>query len=400
MKKIHEEWRESSHENIGNVDEEIVREVVSRMTGIPLQRMEGEETERLLKMEESLHKRVVSQDEAIGAISRAVRRSRAGLKDPRRPIGSFIFLGPTGVGKTLLARALAEFMFGEQDALVQLDMSEYMEKHAVSRLVGAPPGYVGYEEGGQLTEKIRRRPYSVVLLDEIEKAHPETFNILLQIMEEGKLTDSYGRHVDFRNTIMIMTSNVGAKVIKNQGILGFGKRTEEATYADLKRKLMEEVDKEFRPEFINRLDEVIVFRPLSREDISQIVHLEFAAVARRLYDKTIQLKLTPAATEFLIEKGYNRDFGARPLRRAVEQFIEDPISEEILRQHIPSNSKAEADVNEAKDKLIFRVVGEFDASEKPPEVMEPAGTTTSGSIAPPSTRSPGPSHGGAGRASG
>ncbi|HYG76777.1 MAG TPA: ATP-dependent Clp protease ATP-binding subunit, partial [Planctomycetota bacterium] len=253
MKKIQKEWRESSSETVGTVDEEVIREVISKMTGIPLRRMQGQETERLLKMEEALHKRVISQHEAVTTISKAVRRSRAGLKDPRRPIGSFAFLGPTGVGKTLLAKALAEFMFGDQEALIQIDMSEYMEKHAVSRLVGAPPGYVGYEEGGQLTEKIRRRPYSVVLLDEIEKAHPEIFNILLQIMEDGKLTDSYGRHVDFRNTILIMTSNVGAKLIKDSGSIGFGKRSEQASYDELKRKLISKMEEEFRPEFIARL---------------------------------------------------------------------------------------------------------------------------------------------------
>jgi len=391
MKKIQEEWRESANEAVGTVDDEIVREVVSKMTGIPLQRMKGQETERLLKMEAELQKRVISQAEAISAISRAVRRSRAGLKDPKRPIGSFMFLGPTGVGKTLLARALAEFMFGDAEALVQIDMSEYMEKHAVSRLVGAPPGYVGYEEGGQLTEKIRRRPYSVVLLDEIEKAHPEIFNIMLQIMEEGKLTDSYGRHVDFRNTILIMTSNVGASVIKNQGTLGFSKKTEESNYADMKRKLTEEMDKQFRPEFINRLDDVIVFHPLTKEDIAKIVHLEIHAVARRLYEKEIQLTVNEAAVEFLIEKGYSREFGARPLRRAVEQFIEDPLAEEILRAAIPQKTKVEAFPDEKKEKLQFKVIGEFDPKAKPPKAME-ATSVSGGSLVP----SAGPRYGGGG----
>jgi len=390
MKKIQEEWRENANEAIGTVDEEVVREVVSKMTGIPLQRMAGQETERLLKMEEELQKRVISQKEAVSAISRAVRRSRAGLKDPRRPIGSFMFLGPTGVGKTLLARALAEFMFGDAEALIQIDMSEYMEKHAVSRLVGAPPGYVGYEEGGQLTEKIRRRPYSVILLDEVEKAHPEIFNILLQIMEDGKLTDSYGRHVDFRNTILIMTSNVGAAVIKNQGTLGFGRKTEDSNFAEIKRKLKDEMDKQFRPEFINRLDDIIVFHPLTKDDIAKIVHLEINKVARRLYEKEIQLTVNDSGLEFLIEKGYSRDFGARPLRRAVEQFIEDPVAEEILRGTIPLKTKIEAFTDEKKEKLFFKVTGEFDPKSKPPKVAEPAGLASTGTMLPP----PAPRHGG------
>jgi len=397
MKKMQEEWKESSREIVGVVDEEVVREVVSKMTGIPLKRMEGQETERLLKMEDELHRRVVSQNEAVSAVARAVRRSRAGLKDPRRPIGSFLFLGPTGVGKTLLARALAEFMFGDQEALVQIDMSEYMEKHAVSRLVGAPPGYVGYEEGGQLTEKIRRRPYSVVLLDEIEKAHPDIFNILLQIMEEGRLTDSYGRHVDFRNTILIMTSNVGAKVIKNSGSMGFGKKSEEANFGELKRKLKEEMDKEFRPEFIGRLDEVIVFRPLGREDITRILDLEAATVSRRLYDKEIQLVLSQEAHDFLLEKGYNPDSGARPMRRAVEHYIEDPISEEILSQRIKPKTKVEAFLNDKKDALFFREVGTFEPQVKPPAAPVLSGTAA-GASAPAVPRSHG-AHGGAGRAS-
>lgn len=331
IKRIQEEWRDRSKEIEGIVDADVVAETVSKMTGIPVARLEAKETERLLHMEEELHKRVVSQEEAISAVARAVRRSRAGMKDPRRPVGSFLFLGPTGVGKTLLARALAEFMFGEADALIQIDMSEYMEKHAVSRLVGAPPGYVGYEEGGQLTEKVRRRPYSVVLIDEIEKAHADIFNILLQIMEEGVLTDSYGRKVDFRNTILVMTSNVGAELIKNQGNLGFGKRNAETTYERLKKSLTEAIEREFRPEFVNRLDEIIIFKYLEREDLEKIVHLEIAGVVKRLQEHAMTLTLTPEAMAFLIEKGTNQDFGARPLRRAVEKYVEDPIAEEILR---------------------------------------------------------------------
>ena len=395
MKKIQKEWRESSSETVGTVDEEVVREVISKMTGIPLRKMQGQETERLLKMEDALHKRVISQHEAVTTIAKAVRRSRAGLKDPRRPIGSFIFLGPTGVGKTLLAKALAEFMFGDQEALIQIDMSEYMEKHAVSRLVGAPPGYVGYEEGGQLTEKIRRRPYSVVLLDEIEKAHPEIFNILLQIMEDGKLTDSYGRHVDFRNTILIMTSNVGAKLIKDSGSIGFGRRSEEANYVDLKRKLTQKMEEEFRPEFIARLDDVIVFHHLTADDISKIVHLEIAQVTKRLREKEIGLALTKEALDFLMEKGTNLDMGARPLRRAVEKYIEDPLSEEILRGTIPPKNKVEAIPDAKRENLVFRIIGEFVPE---PAVAAATDVPSSGASAPPSVRSGGGHGGGAGAA--
>ncbi len=395
MKKIQKEWRESSSETVGTVDEEVVREVISKMTGIPLRKMQGQETERLLAMESVLHKRVISQHEAVTTIAKAVRRSRAGLKDPRRPIGSFIFLGPTGVGKTLLAKALAEFMFGDQEALIQIDMSEYMEKHAVSRLVGAPPGYVGYEEGGQLTEKIRRRPYSVVLLDEIEKAHPEIFNILLQIMEDGKLTDSYGRHVDFRNTILIMTSNVGAKLIKDSGSIGFGRRSEEANYVDLKRKLLQKMEEEFRPEFIARLDDVIVFHHLTKDDISKIVHLEVAQVAKRLKEKEIGLVLNTIGLDFLMEKGTNLDMGARPLRRAVEKYIEDPLSEEILRGNIPPKVKVEAIPDEKRENLVFKIVGDYVPDPTP---VGPPEATSSGTSAPPSVRSGGGHGGGAGAA--
>ncbi len=362
MKKIQKEWKETSSETVGTVDEEVVREVVSKMTGIPLKKMGGEETERLLAMENSLHKRVISQHEAIQTLAKAVRRSRAGLKDPRRPIGSFVFLGPTGVGKTLLAKALAEFMFGDQDALIQIDMSEYMERHAVSRLVGAPPGYVGYEEGGQLTEKIRRRPYSVVLLDEIEKAHPEIFNILLQIMEDGKLTDSYGRSVDFRNTIIIMTSNVGAKLIKDSGSIGFGRRTEEHDHDALKKKLIQKMEEEFRPEFIARLDEVIVFHHLTKDDVAKIVHLEISQVSKRLKEKEIALTISDDALAFLIEKGTNLDMGARPLRRAVEKYIEDPLSEAILRGEVPAKSTIEALTDQKREALVFRRIGDYDPS--------------------------------------
>ncbi len=329
-------WREKSKAVDGVVDEEVVAEVVSKMTGVPLTRLEKEEAQRLLELENELHKRVVSQDEAIKAISKTIRRARSGLKDPHRPMGSFLFLGPSGVGKTLLSKALAEFMFGDEDALVQIDMSEYMEKHNVSRLIGAPPGYVGYEEGGQLTERIRRRPYSVVLLDEVEKAHPDVFNMLLQIMEEGRLTDSFGRHVDFRNVVMIMTSNIGADLIKEGGSQ-FGLQPtrkgekEERTYQSIKTTLMKEIERYFRPEFIGRLDDVIVFRPLSRTNLEAIVEFELRKVTKRLTDHGLRIELTTEAKEFLIDKGTNNDFGARPLRRAIEQFVEDPLSEEILR---------------------------------------------------------------------
>lgn len=329
---ITREWRERSKEIDGTVDEEVVAEVVSKMTGIPLTRLEAEESERLVRMEQDLQKKVISQTEAIKRISQAVRRSRAGLKDPKRPIGSFIFAGPTGVGKTLLAKSLAEFMFGDADSLIQIDMSEYMEKHNVSRLIGAPPGYVGYEEGGQLTEKIRRRPYAVVLLDEIEKAHPDVFNMLLQIMEEGRLTDSFGRNVDFKNTILILTTNAGAESVSTSNIFGFDRgRDDAASYETMKERVKVSIERYFRPEFLNRLDDVIVFHGLNRENLKQIVDIELTKVRGRLRDRGLELVLSDEAKEFLIEKGFNPDYGARPLRRAIENFIEDPMSEEILR---------------------------------------------------------------------
>src|SRR5438874_1894904 len=334
--EMQRQWREKAKEIDGVVDEEVIAEVVSKMTGVPLTRLEKEEAQRLLELENELHKRVVSQDEAIKAISKTIRRARSGLKDPHRPMGSFLFLGPSGVGKTLLSKALAEFMFGDEDALVAIDMSEYMEKHNVSRLIGAPPGYVGYEEGGQLTERIRRRPYSVVLLDEVEKAHPDVFNMLLQIMEEGRLTDSFGRHVDFRNVVMIMTSNIGAEMIKGGvqplGLRGVAKGTSnEQDYTKMKDTLMKEVERYFRPELIRRLDDVIVFKPLSRANMENIVELELKKVTRRLVDHGLKIELSAEAKEFLIDKGTSNDFGARPLRRAIEQNVEDPLSEEILR---------------------------------------------------------------------
>ncbi len=351
--EIQKTWREKSKEIDGTVDEDIIAEVVSSMTGVPLQRLESEEADRLLKLETELHKKVISQEDAIKAVAKAIRRARAGLKDPKRPMGSFIFVGPSGVGKTLLSKALAEFMFGDEDALVHLDMSEYMEKHNVSRLIGAPPGYVGYEEGGQLTERIRRRPYSVVLLDEVETAHPDVFNMLLQIMEEGRLTDSFGRNVDFRNTIMIMTSNIGADLIKGGGGFGFQKRSTDVDYDNIKGILMKEIERFFRPEFINRLDDTIVFRPLTRDDLVQIIEYEVKKVADRLRIQNITMELDQPAKDFLIDKGYNPDFGARPLRRAIGQYIEDPLSEMLLSGEIQGRTLIKVTRKGEDENLFF-----------------------------------------------
>ncbi len=348
-KTLQEGWKEETEKVMGVVDEEIVAEVVSKMTGIPLTRLEKAEAQRLLELEGELHKRVISQDEAIKAVAKAVRRSRSGLKDPNRPIASFIFIGPSGVGKTLLARALAEFMFGDENALIQIDMSEYMEKYNVSKLIGAPPGYVGYEEGGQLTERIRRRPYAVLLLDEIEKAHPDVANMLLQIMEEGRLTDSYGRRIDFKNVILIMTSNIGADLIRNQTGFGFGKRGEEANFEKMSSLLEKQVEKHFRPEFINRLDDKIVFRGLTRENLKQIVEFELNKVRSRIIERGISLEFTSEAEDFLIDKGYNPEYGARPLRRAIEKYIEDPLSEGILRGEFKNTKLIKVSVLDDKE---------------------------------------------------
>lgn len=348
------DWKKTKSELQPKVTAEDITTIVSKWTGVPLSRLEEKEQEKLLKMEEGLHGRVIGQDEAIKAIANAVRRSRAGIKDPKRPIGSFIFLGPTGVGKTLLARALAEFLFGDENALVQLDMSEYMEKFNVSRLVGAPPGYVGYEEGGQLTEKIRRRPYSVVLLDEIEKAHPDVFNILLQVLEDGRLTDSFGRKVDFRNTVLIMTSNLGADMLKKHGSLGFKSHSESVTYESIKTKLLDEVKATFKPEFLNRIDETIVFRPLSKEDLAKIVDLELAQVYSRLSEQEITIELSKESKEFLIEKGFDPVFGARPLKRTIQRYLEDPLSEDIIAKRFQKGRAIK--VSRKNDSLIFEQV--------------------------------------------
>ena len=325
-------WRASSEEKIVTVSDDDIMAVVAKWTGVPLRRMEEKEAEKLLKMEDELKSRVIGQNEAVIAISKALRRSRADLKDPRRPIGSFLFLGPTGVGKTYLARNLADFMFGDPDALIQIDMSEYMEKFTASRLIGSPPGYVGYEEGGQLSEAVRRRPYSVVLFDEVEKAHPDVMNLLLQILEEGTVTDSLGRKIDFRNTIIIMTSNVGASSIKRQSALGFGAMNEDqADFEGMKEKILEESKRYFKPEFLNRLDDLVVFHMLEKVDLNQIVDLEVSKLVKRLKDKEITLTLTEAARDLLAVKGFDPAYGARPMRRAVERFLEDPLAESLLR---------------------------------------------------------------------
>ena len=345
------EWRINKEEKEVLVTEDEIMHVVSKWTGVPLSRMEQQETQKLLAMESELKGKVIGQDEAVIAISKALRRSRADLKDPRRPIGSFVFLGPTGVGKTFLARTLAEFMFGDADALIQIDMSEYMEKFTASRLIGSPPGYVGYEEGGQLSEAVRRRPYAVVLFDEIEKAHPDVMHLLLQILEEGKITDSLGRKIDFRNTIIIMTSNVGAELIRRQTTLGFGAPKLDDNYDVMRDKILEETRRIFKPEFLNRLDDTIVFHTLTKPDLIQIVDLEVAKVIQRIKAKDIHLILEESAKDFLIEKGYDPQYGARPMRRAVERYLEDPLAEELLR----GNIKVHENVHVGRDgeKLAF-----------------------------------------------
>ncbi len=341
MEKIIADWRKKRDEKKVTVSEEDIVNIVSKWTGVPLSKLEEKEMSRLLDMEKEIEETVIGQNEAVVSISKALRRSRADLKDPKRPIGSFVFLGPTGVGKTLLAKELARFMFNDADALIQIDMTEYMEKFASSRLVGSPPGYVGHEEGGQLTEKVRRRPYSVVLFDEVEKAHPDVMNMLLQILEEGKLTDSLGRSVDFRNTVVIMTSNLGADFIRKGGKLGFGEQTEDADYDTLKNRMLEEAKRVFKPELLNRIDDIIVFRQLTRQDVISILDVEVEKVRKRLAHKNIDIRLSDSARDFLIEKGYDPAFGARPLRRAIERYLEDPLAEEILRGKIHESEVVE-----------------------------------------------------------
>ena len=368
LEKIMADWRTQRDEKEVIVGEDEILHVISKWTGIPLARMDQNETRKLLAMEGELKKSVIGQDEAVIAISKALRRSRADLKDPRRPIGSFIFLGPTGVGKTFLARTLAEFMFGDADSLIQIDMSEYMEKFTASRLIGSPPGYVGHEEGGQLSEAVRRRPYSVVLFDEVEKAHPDVMHLLLQILEEGKLTDSLGRKIDFRNTIIIMTSNVGAELLKKQTSLGFGAAKLDESHEGMRDKVMEETKRVFKPEFLNRLDDIIVFHSLQKSDLEQIVDLEVKKVVDRLKAKDITMVLESEAKEFLIIKGYDPQYGARPMRRAVERYLEDPVAEEILRgSYEPGQHLL---VVRDGEKLAFKIKGKTEppalaAAEKP-----------------------------------
>ena len=356
LDSVRNSWNKSyKHANV--VDEETIAEVVGSWTGIPVSRMMEEETERLLKLEDILHERVIGQDQAIKSICTAIRRARAGLKDPNRPIGSFLFLGPTGVGKTELSKALAEAEFGDENQIVRVDMSEYMEKHSVSRLIGSPPGYVGYDEGGQLTEKVRRHPYSVVLFDEIEKAHPDVFNILLQILDDGRLTDSKGRTVDFKNTILIMTSNVGAKTIKKQKTLGFGTpdkdKKERDEYDKMKENIMSELKKQFRPEFLNRIDDIIVFHSLNKEDISQIVKLMCKTLVKRLDEMTIKLEMDEDAIDLIAKSGFDLEYGARPLKRSIQKELENELSELILQGTIKSGDIVEATVKEGK--MTFEV---------------------------------------------
>jgi ATP-dependent Clp protease ATP-binding subunit ClpC len=338
------EWKAGEMDVLSEVDEEEIAEVLAAWTGIPVYKLTEEETEKLLRMEEELHKRIVDQTEAVTAVSKSIRRTRAGLKDPKRPSGSFIFLGPSGVGKTELSKTLAEFLFGDEDSLIQIDMSEYMEKHTVSRLIGSPPGYVGYEEGGQLTEAVRRKPFSVVLFDEIEKAHPDVFNVLLQILEDGHLTDAQGHQVDFKNTVIIMTSNLGTRDIQKGPGVGFATSSEEVTHDRMKDKVMEELKRSFRPEFLNRIDEVIVFHSLTRENVKAIVDLLLRRVREQLKAKDVDIELTDAAKELLAERGYDPALGARPLRRTIQRLVEDPLSEKLLWKEFKAGQTIIVDV--------------------------------------------------------
>lgn len=352
LEETKDEWKEKQGQEDSEVTVEDIASVVSTWTGVPVSKMTKDESERLLNLEETLHNRVIGQEEAVKAISKAIRRARAGLKDPKRPIGSFIFLGPTGVGKTELARALAESMFGEEDAMIRIDMSEYMEKHSTSRLVGSPPGYVGYDEGGQLTEKVRNKPYSVVLLDEIEKAHPEVFNILLQVLEDGRLTDSKGRLVDFRNTVLIMTSNVGASELKQNKYVGFSMGEADQDYKDMKSKVTDALKKAFRPEFLNRIDETIVFHSLEKKHMKDIVVLMAEELRKRLQEQEIDFTLSDAAIQHIADSGFDPEYGARPLRRAIQKNVEDLLSEELLKENIAKGQKVKIDLDENKNYVV------------------------------------------------
>ena len=367
MAERRKEWEQRRNAKIEIVGEEEVAQIVSAWTGIPVARMTEDEATRLVKLEQILHDRVIGQDEAVRAVARAVRRARAGLKDPNRPIGSFIFLGPTGVGKTELCKALGEALFGDEDSLIRIDMSEYMEKYSVSRMIGSPPGYVGYEEGGQLTEKVRRKPYAVILFDEVEKAHPDVFNILLQILEDGRLSDGQGRVVDFKNTVIVMTSNAGAHEIKKQRSLGFGSAAPGADsgYDSMKDRIMEEVKRTFRPEFLNRVDEIIVFHALEQAEIDQIARLLMRGVEERLRERGIELEVDDAALRLISQSGYDFQYGARPLRRAIQRLVEDSLSEEILLGNIKLGDKVRACDRDGE--LKFEAVGVVELPE-PTEV--------------------------------
>ncbi len=353
IKRRRDDWEKQQAEFRPSVSEDEIAFIVGRWTGIPVTRLKEAETQRLLRMEEVLHTSVIGQDEAIDAVSRAIRRGRAGLRDPNRPIGSFIFCGPTGVGKTELARALARFLFADESALVRVDMSEYMEKFSVSRLIGAPPGYVGYEESGALTKAIRRRPYSIVLLDEIEKAHPDVFNILLQVLDEGRLTDNYGRVIDFKNTVVIMTSNVGTRDIGSTAKMGFVEGSSGFDYERIKEKVGEEIERLFTPEFLNRVDETIVFHPLSKKQLGEIIHIQLKDVHARLAEEGLNLQISPAAIEFLVEHGYDEKFGARPLKRTIQRYVEDALSERILMADFEAGDQIAVDVADDKESLVF-----------------------------------------------
>jgi len=359
------DWEKNKGKGTQSVGEEDIEFIVSRWTGIPLSKLEEKESAKLARMEDALHGRIIGQDDAVKAVSRAIRRSRAGLKDAKRPVGSFIFLGPTGVGKTELARTLAEYLFGDENALIRVDMSEYMEKFSVSRLLGAPPGYVGYEEGGFLTEKVRRRPYSVVLFDEIEKAHPDVFNMMLQVLDDGRLTDSLGHVVDFKNTILIMTSNLGTSLIGKRITPGFMQEGEDSTYEKMKDRVMDEMKRAFRPEFINRIDDIIVFHALSLPHIQQIIRLMIDKINKQLTEKGIELVLTPAAETVLVDKGYDPQYGARQLRRTIQKHIEDPLAEAIVRGQVPESARIEVDI--VGSEFVFR---EAQAADAPLELAE------------------------------